>query len=96
MRQNIPFKMMGSPKFVIQMTLTVIGTGAFVTYLSTDAGRDDWSKVTEAEKKNPNGRQGFGYSTKKADSKKYYNEMDALRKINVQPIWEEKKTSKQE
>jgi len=46
----------------------------------------------EADENNP-GRQGSGYSTKKGNIKKDFDEMDALRKINVQPIWEEKKPS---
>ena len=74
------------------MTLTVVSTSVFVTYLSTDAGRKFFMKHMEADENNP-GRQGSGYSTKKGNIKKDFDEMDALRKINVQPIWEEKKPS---
>ena len=67
------------------MPLIFIGTVVTITYLSTNAGRKFFYSRSDTEVKD-SGRQGFGYSTKKADSKKYYDEMDALRKINVQPI----------
>ena len=79
------------------MPLIFIGTVVTLTYLSTDAGRKFFFRKDSSDTSvNNPGMQGFGYSTKKADSKQYFDEMDALRKINVQPIWEENKTAKQE
>lgn len=86
---------MGSPRFAIQMSLIFVGTCVSLTYFSTDAGRKFFMTRSETDQKNP-GMQGFGYSTKKADLKTYYDEMEALRKTNVQPIWEEKKTSQKD
>ena len=80
--------MMGSPKFVIQMPILVASICIAGTLLSTDYGRKLFVKY---KKEHIPGKTGYGYSTSKIDAKAYFNELDTLRKENVQPIWDEKK-----
>jgi len=80
--------MMGSPQMALKLPLLLAGTCIMGTFLSTETGRKLWVKFKHGGQHEP-GKTGFGYSTTKADVRAHHEEMDDLRKVNVQPIWEE-------
>lgn len=82
--------MMGSPKFVIQTPIIFIGFICGVTYLSSEHGRKAFVKHRSKEEYKP-GITGPGYSTHNLNMKTHFDELDKLRKVNVQPFRDEKK-----
>ena len=85
--------MMGSPQMAIKLPLLMLGTALVGSFLGSDFGRQVWVKWNHSGEHDP-GKSTAGCYSKKADMKTYYNELEALRKVNVQPIWDEKKPVK--
>ena len=74
--------MMGSPKFVITLPAIMVGCVLSTMFLSTDYGRKVFIDYNFGEKgeKHQKGNLSLGI---RSDMKKDFDEMDALRKINV-------------
>lgn len=86
--------MMGSPQMAIKLPLLMLGTALVGSFLGSDFGRQVLVKWNHSGEHDP-GKSTAGCYSKKADMKTYYNELEALRKVNVQPIWDENKTSEE-
>ena len=86
---------MGSPKFVVLLPALVTGICVVFPWLGTDSGRKWYINWRYGDKEYQPGHKGHGWSTKSFDMKKEFDELDRLRQVNVQPIWDEKEPRKE-
>ena len=84
--------MMGSPDFLLKLAVTIVGVGTAAMYMSSERGRKSviaYNHPGEFKE----GKDGHGFYGKKCDIKGHYNELDILRKVNVQPFHQYKESS---
>ena len=87
---------MGSPKFVVLLPALVTGICVVFPWLGTDSGRKWYVNWRYGDKEHEPGHKGHGWSTKSFDMKAEFDELDRLRQVNVQSIWDEKEPRKEE
>jgi len=84
------FKMMGGPKHIFKLSVTLGTLVIGGNYLMTEQGQKKFINYWYSDDYKPKETIAFMRFGKRADIKGQHDELEALRKINVQPLFHNK------